>query len=382
MSNKAKRLKVLHVIPSIADCRGGPSKAILKMVASLREAGVDAQIATTNDDGPFFNRFSPPINAVREFTYSGDFSRWLKTHINEYDILHIHAIFSYCSTYAMLLARKKSIPYIVRPIGQLQDWSLQQSPIKKSLYLRLLERANLESASGIHFTSEAEMLEAEQHFKLRSKVIPLGIPMPDRIQLKNVKYAANNESVEVTILYLSRLHQKKGLELLMQALARFKQVDFKLLIAGDGKPAYKDKLTSLAESLGLNKGASQTKCQFLGHVDGGQKAALLQGSDLFALTSHSENFGLSVLEAMAHGLTPIVSNGVALSECIDQHKLGLVCSIDTDDIESKLNFAFTHPQEIKSMGRKAQQYAFDNYSWPNIADQLKSFYKTIAQKRD
>lgn len=395
MSDKHKRLKVLHVIPSVAACRGGPSKAVVEMVSSLRDIGIDAEIATTNDNGQdqldaplndlidykgvptrFFKRFSPPIKAIREFAYSPNFGHWLSNNINEYDVIHVHAIFSYCSSYAMRLARKKGVPYVVRPIGQLQQWSLEQSKSKKALYLNALEKANLVSAAAVHFTSESEQQEALARFRLQTVVVPLGINATDRAPLSKSQMLElwGVPAAEFTILYLSRLHEKKGLELLIQALAKIKTVDFRLLIAGDGASEYQSRLTDLSTQLGIEQ-----RCHFLGHIDGDQKTAALQHSDLYALTSYSENFGISVLEAMASGLAPLISNQVALSKAIERHALGLVSTTDVSDIESKLRFAFTHIKELKLMGRNAQRYTAEHYAWPGIAKQLKELYQTIAK---
>jgi glycosyltransferase involved in cell wall biosynthesis len=394
MRNKANRLRVLHVIPSVAACRGGPSKAVIEMVAHLRNIDVDAEIATTNDDGNnelvvdlnkiieykgaptrFFKRFSPPLSAIREFAYSGSFRRWLRRHIGDYDVIHVHAIFSFCSSFAMYLAKKRGIPYVVRPLGLLQHWSLQQSQAKKQLYLRLLEQASIESASAIHFTAESEMREATQQFHVHGHVIPLGIEKPAaaKIEREGLEGLLSIEKPGFTILYLSRIHKKKGLELLMRAIAKIETEDVNLLIAGEGNHAYKTSLRALSKDLKLDD-----RCFFLGQVEGGIKAALLAHSDLFALTSHSENFGISVLEAMAYGLAPLVSNQVALSTVISEQSLGLTCTLEINDIEQQLRYALTNRDVIASMGQKAKQHAANHYSWPSVANQLKSLYSSIT----
>jgi len=158
----------------------------------------------------------------------------------------------------------------------------------------------------------------------------------------------------------------------MQALALIDEPSLKLLVAGDGEAVYKQHLDSLSKSLGLNE-----RCSFLGHVEGETKAALLQHSDLYALTSYSENFGISVLEAMANGLAPLVCEGVALSNVIKKNQLGLVCETDIKQIETQLRFAVENQQQIKTLGQQAKQYTGQYYSWTNIATQLKSLYQSI-----
>jgi len=400
MLDKATRLKVLHVIPSVAACRGGPSKAVIEMVSSLRKQGIDAEIATTNDDGPnnlevnlnslvdysgvpvrFFKRALPPVAALREFSYSMSFTRWISHHITDYDVVHVHAIFSYCSSYAMYVARKKGVPYVVRPIGQLQNWSLKQAGTKKTLYLKAIEKNNIESASAVQFTAEAEQDESEQILSLSGHVIPLGVDLPDSVALSKkqlFEYLGFSEVPSgVSVLYLSRLHPKKGLELLMQALSRIDNCDYSLLIAGDGEASYKNNLSALSQQLEIAH-----KCLFLGHVDGRIKNALLHHADLYALTSYSENFGISVLEAMASGLTPVITDGVALSKVVNENQLGYVCSANVDNIEATMRSAFANQKKLSAMGEKASRYTVENYSWQSIAKRLESLYLSlIAEKQ-
>jgi len=386
------QLRVLHVIPSVSPSRGGPSKAVIEMVSALRESGLDAEIATTNDHGNevldlplnqlieykavpvrFFKRFSPAINSVREFAYSKDFQHWIKKHISEYDLIHVHAIFSFCSTYTMYQARKQKVAYIVRPIGQLETWSLTQSGQRKRNYLRLIERRNLLGANAVHFTAESEKKQALDLIpELNAEVIPLGINIPNKIQDAKRAMCAKWELSEdiPNILFLSRIHPKKGIEYLIQACKQLKQIDFQLIIAGSGDQQYLNKLRTLVTDLGLSK-----RCKFVGFVDGHDKDLLLQGSDLFCLTSHSENFGIAALEAMASGTAVLLSNEVALSEQVTPQSLGYTTDLNQQGITTTLEKALNQLDTTSVMSSNAQLFVEVHYQWSAISQKLTSLYK-------
>ena len=394
------KLKVLHVIPSVAPCRGGPSKAIVEMVYALNntEDNIQCEIATTNDacantlDAElnvlssyrgtpirFFARFSPPIRSIQEFQYSASFAKWLKENIQQYDLLHIHAIFSYCSSYAMWLARKKNIPYVVRPIGQLEDWSLAQSSGKKNVYLSLLERRNLKSAARVHFTSVSEQQQALHNLpELTPMQIPLGIFTSEIIPAAGslLREQWNLEPEQAILAFVSRIHPKKGLETLFDALAEIKEKQFTLIIAGDGETQYIEHLKHRVQQLNLQK-----NIQWAGFVKGHAKDVLLQGADLFVLTSHSENFGIAVLEALAVGTPCLVTKGVALATEIEREKIGYVAEKSSKSIGKKLTEALQELENSKQGGSisiRAVSYVQQNHQWNSIAKRITQEYQKIS----
>lgn len=391
-------MKVLHVIPSVAPVRGGPSHAVLTMVKALRSRGIDAEIATTNDNGPdllnvplqqhieyeqvpvwFFPRFSPGIASIREFAFSSHLTNWFWRHLLGYDLLHIHAIFSYPSTTAMAIARLKRIPYIVRPLGQLCEWSLQQSAPKKQIYLTLVERANLERSQALHFTSQQEQQEVSKlSLKPPSFILPhgLSIPVPisdARHRLRQLLQVPQDEPV---ILFMSRLHPKKGLEYLIPALGKLVNQRFTFVLAGSGSPDYEAEIDELLVAAGIRDRTYRS-----GFVTDEMKDIFLQGADIFALTSHSENFGVVILEALAVGLPVLVTPGVALASVVQHDQLGYVVELDVAAIASALQRWLNNPQQDQLMGDRARQLILEKYTWDSIALNLVEVYTAILKQK-
>jgi glycosyltransferase involved in cell wall biosynthesis len=387
-------MRVLHVIPSIAPARGGPSQEVLEMVHALLSTGIDAEIVTTNDNGSnlldvplgqlityqkvpirFFSKFSPDFSALREFSFSWSLTTWLYGCLRNYDLIHVHAIFSYPSTSAMTVARLQGIPYIVSPLGLLCTWSLQQSAQKKQMYLQMIERQNLNHCKALHFASTLEQQEVSSlHLNPSGFVLPHGLncPAPIANARQKLRQFLDLPKDETIFLFLSRLHPKKGLDFLLKALNKISHHQFTLVIAGQGEPGYEQELQNLVEQLGLKK-----RVRFVGFVGGETKDIMLQGADLFTLTSFSENFGIAVLEALAAGLPVLITPEVALADIVKAEQFGLVLPLEVDVIAYGLQYFLFNRQVYKEIGTRACSYVAQNYSWEKVAVNFAKAYEVI-----
>jgi len=388
-------VKVLHVIPSVSPALGGPTQVVLNLVQALREWGIDAEIVTTNDNAAtlldvplnqrityqqvpiwFLPRFSPPL---KEFIFSTALTQWLWQHIQDYDILDNHYLFSYASSCASAIARWYQIPYTVRTMGQLSPWALEQSRLKKQLYTFLIERRNLSRAAAIHCTSASEAQDV-RNFGIQTPTVtlPLGVNLlPDCPEAKqNLHYRYGIPNHKPIVLFLSRLHYKKRPDLLIQAFSQLtvQTDDFHLILAGSGEPDYVNHLKKLVASVGLTKHTS-----FAGFVTGEDKNLLLQGSDIFVLPSFSENFGVAVAEAMAAGLPVIVTPGVQISPEIAVAKAGLVVEGDVETLADAIATLLNSPHLRHELGENGKRLVSHRYSWKVIAQNLISVYTAIIE---
>lgn len=386
-------MKVLHVIPSVAPRYGGPSRAVLEMCRELCAQGVETLIATTDANGE--SRLAvelgqqvlyenvPAIFFRRQWSESYKYSRplaqWLESHIGDFDVAHIHAVFSHACLAAARACRKKGVPYIVRPLGTLDPWSIRQKSLRKKLFWHLGVRRMLASAAALHYTALTERHLAEASLGLtRGVVIPLGI----NVDASDEAVTTGNDTDFITagddpyVLVLSRLHQKKGLELLLPAflsvVKRREFAEWKLVLAGDGKRHYIDSLQRLART-----GGGTDHVIFTGWLEGERRESILKRAKLLALTSYQENFGLCLIEALAHGVPVLVSDQVNIALEIEGAEAGWVTPLEQTCISRTLEAALHSEVERKRRGHMGRNLIMDKYSWNTIARQLATLYRSI-----
>lgn len=373
-------MRILHVIPAVAPRYGGPSVVAVETVRALRREGHDAFVATTDADGP--SRLDVPHGTVVEwqgvpivafplgggegFKWSAALARWLREAVASVDVVDIHAIFSHSSIAAASAARRAGVPFVVRPHGALDPWSLGRKALRKRLLLRVAVRRMLEDAACVQYTTAAEMEAASRALPWlgRGRVVPIGISdqafgTPER------------RATRPYVLTLSRLDAKKSLELLIDAFHDAGVEGWRLVIAGDGPGDYVDSLRSRAAA-----GPAARRIEFVGWVDGERKRQLLRGASLLASPSAQENFGLSVAEAMAVGVPVLVTPGVNLAPEIEVARAGWVVARELSTLTLTLRSICRDDDERERRGAAARALA-ERFRWSTCVKPLIDLYDAV-----
>jgi glycosyltransferase involved in cell wall biosynthesis len=386
--------KVLHVIPAVAARYGGPSHAVFGMCRALNKQGVDTIIATTNADGPgrlpVVLGAPHPYNGIstiffrrqwsEAFKYSKPMARWLDGHVREFDIVHIHAVFSHVCLAAARTCAKHNVPYIVRPLGSLDPWSLGQKRLRKRLLLRVEAARALKGAAFVHYTTEEERRLAEIGLMIApGVVVPLGVD-PELLEdgdRGNAGAGAEGPPCVTGspyVLALGRIHEKKGLEVLidafLEAVNQPQFSDWRLVIAGDGEPGYVARLRSRAAGQGAGR-----RVVFTGRVETLRRAAVA------ASPSRQENFGLSVVEALACGVPALVSPHVNLAVEIAEAGAGWVTPLERLALATSLREVMRDEPERLRKGAAGRALVRRRFTWPVVADQLMAVYDAAADGR-
>jgi len=373
-------MRVLHVIPSVAERSGGPATAIVPMCRALMQQGIEVLLVTT-DAGLSESEVAEykgvpaklfPSEFGESFKYSRPLASWLSANIREFDLAHVHAVFNHSSVAAARACRRAGVPYVIRPLGTLDPWSMSQKSLRKRLFWQVAGKGMLQGAAAVHYTSEVEKFSTERLTGLNhGRVVPLGIEKTSATTREKLAQHFPDLAQYPYVLVLSRLHPKKGLDVLIDAFPAQQFSDWRLVLAGDGPPEYVAKLKS--------KASQCERIVFTGWVDGERKDALLGGASLLALPSHQENFGLCVMEALSNAVPVLVSPGVNLAPEIVTANAGWVAAIDKESLSASLVEALSDEAERAKRGRAGQQLSL-LYSWENATKSLVGLYQQVLQQ--
>ncbi|HKY43152.1 MAG TPA: glycosyltransferase [Pyrinomonadaceae bacterium] len=369
-------MRVLHVIPSVAERSGGPATAIVPMCRALQQHGVEVLLVTTDAGSPpltsnykgvpakFF-----PSQLGESFKYSRPLATWLNSHIHEFGVTHIHAVFNHSSIAAAHVCRKAAVPYVVRPLGTLEPWSMTQKSVRKRVFWQIAGKAMLRRAAAVHYTTDAEKSSTENLLGLNhGKVIGLGVEVNSCAKEQLARHFPDLVQ-QPYALVMSRLHPKKGLDVLIGAFLTLGQQEkfghWRLVIAGDGPSDYVLKLKQMA--------SPSHRIMFTGWLGGEQKDVVLSNASLLVLPSRQENFGMCVMEALARSVPVLVSPHVNLAEEIVLANAGWIATVDRDALTTRLAEALSDEEERAMRGRAGKQLSM-KYSWETAAKSLKDLY--------
>lgn len=298
--------------------------------------------------------------------------------IERADLVHIHALWSPFLHQAVTLARKRGVPYVVSPHGMLTPWALKFKWFKKWMALNLYQRADLRGACFIHATapSEEENIRTQ---KLTNPVVllPLGVDVLPKTKLQALTLLRPKRR---TVLFVSRIHPKKGLLNLVHAWSRLKAENmvqgWQVLIAGPAQDGHDREVMALAEKEGV-----ATDIQILDPVYGKAKTRLYAQADIFVLPTFSENFGSVVIEALACGLPVITTKGAPWVE-LETEQCGYWIEIGVDPLmEALRKMMLLSDEERREMGKRGTQLIEKKYMWPAIGRHMYDEYAQILKDR-
>jgi len=373
-------MRVLQVVPSFAPAYryGGPIVSVLRLCRALRDSGVDVHVATTNCDGPadldvpigravevegvpvtYFRRY-PRI----DYAFSPALLAHLLASARNYDLVHITSTFSFPSVAAGVAARRANLPYVVSPRGSLQTWSVRQKRWKKQPYWSLLERRHLERAQFIHVTSAMEEAELRPLLpKVRMVMIPNGV---------DIESAHDVPRQPDRIVFLGRIHRKKGFDVLVPALARVarQRPNVETLIAGPDD----DGEWSRVEQM-LARVTPRPNVKYVGAIVGKEKYQFLAGASAFVLSSHAENFGQAVVEALACG-TPVVVSRNTPWHSVAESGAGYWVENTPEAVADALLSILVNPDRAAAMAHAARAVAA-KFNWASVGRAMAQAYAEV-----
>ena len=305
---------------------------------------------------------------INKFPFS--FSYLKKMFLVKPDLIDVQGLWSSSSLFNLIYNKLRPTPYVVTPRGMLEKWALSQSYFKKLIYYFLIEKYHIKNATCLRATSK---MEVNTFKKLGFKNKIINIPNSIKIPKVKLKFKAKKKK---KILFLSRVHKKKGIIELLNAWKYIhnKYLDWELVICGYDENGYTDKMKKLSNDLKLNRVVWKDP------VNGKDKEDLFRSSDLFILLSHSENFGLSIAEALSFGL-PVITTINTPWKNVKKYNCGWCIDLKMKNIVKTMESAIclNHKKKI-SMGKRGRAWIIRDFSDQSIGKKLQSTYNWILKK--
>ena len=365
-------MRVLHVISSLSRGGGGPSRSVQGLVAGLNVASVEAWLMTLNHGNP------PWVDGVKHFANGKPFEN-VVARISP-DIVHLHGLWNMGLHRCAVICRRWKIPYVIAPRGMLEPWSLKQKWLKKRIARWLYQDWDLKCTEALHATAESE---AEQFRRLgfRNPVIvsPNGVNVP-----KNLSRVEHVERVGRRVLFVSRMHPKKGVMELVEAWGKIEArnilntrnwvCELVYTVNGDVEKEYEAKVKQRVRELGL-----EGQFVYTGALNDDEKWRAYERADLFVLPTYSENFGIVVAEALWAGVPVITTKGTPWGE-LESAECGRWIEIGVAPLSEALKEMVTMSDEARwQMGERGRQLVEEKYTWDAVVKAMVKGYERIVR---
>lgn len=377
---QGQKIGVLLHVPTLKADAGGPSRSVPGIASALKQHGLDVGLMTSGEPGSE-NEIVPTDKMVKiargrdvqaPNQMVSDYWRHKKAIVgfsqaNKYDLVHDNGLWLLKNLSCWRAAMELGLPYILSTRGMLEPWSLEHRQWKKRLARYLYQDRILASVSMFHATSTDEAKNIRRlGFSQPIAVIPNGIDSPTC----HASSQTNKKSHKIA-LFLSRIHPKKGLINLLSAWRLANPRDWELIIAGPDDGGHWQEVHQAIQRLNLSAVVNLRQAAI-----GTEKDELFASADLFILPSFSENFGIVIAEAMAHGLPVITTTGTPWKSLIE-YRAGWWVDPDVESLTKAISEATKlSTDELHEMGRRGLELSA-NYSWPRLANDMICAYRYI-----
>lgn len=390
-------MNILHIIPTMAPRYGGPVSALSGLAKAQAAIGHSVTIATTNRDYPKgeLRPLGPRLLQgsdveIRYFScemvpylFSYGLACFLRSHIRDFDIVHIWTLYRYPTAIASHLARRYNIPHVLRPCGALEPPLRKTSaigPRLKLLYEWGIEWGNLKGASAINAVTTTEAANLPS-FIPREKTFTLGNGVDwdlyEALPARGTFRANHGLGDGPLVLFLGRISFVKGLDLLIPAFDTLSREipDVKLAIVGPENDDYGQKVRGWIAERRLND-----KIHFVAHLEGEAVLQSYVDADVFVLPSYTENFGMSVVEAMACGTPVVISDQVNIHTEVSRAGAGLITRCDASEVSKGLTDLFQDASRRKTMGAAGRRLVKASFTWQTIVNRLSAEYELVIAR--
>lgn len=381
-------MRVAHIISALDARAGGPVAVLIGLTSALVTAGLQIRVVSTYKVGHDLRLVETMRIRGIEVEVIGPCIGPLSWHpgigpalrdvIREADVVHVHAVWEQVQHEAAVTAFREGVPYVITPHGMLDPWSLGQKSVKKKLYMAWRLRRNLDRAAAIHFLSDVERdLTKPLGLKAVKIVEPNGIelaefdPLPPAGTFR-ARYQLGDRPI---VLFMGRLHPKKGLDLLIPAFAQAAPKNAALVIAGPGSREYVDKVHALIQRNGLGE-----RTLLPGMLYGRDRIAALTDADLFVLPSYQEAAPIAVIESLAAGTPVVISDRINICKQIANAAVGGVVPTNVSALSKELGKWLGDADRRQRASLKARAFVSEHYDWNRIARCLIDHYRRLAKK--